>query len=159
MNRKMILGGAVAALMLSLSACAMSPVDAPQSDYFAQLAKADSTMPAPADLPSRPHATMLTVQNVDVFAFTAEQANQLMARDLIAEANTTIAKECSAGYNEVTGAYDILLMQAQQHEQIYNRLAERWADAENDLQRQRMSFGVETWANRALMAVAVGLAL
>jgi hypothetical protein len=156
--------GLLVAVMLSLctltSACALSPMQAPASDLFAQMQPlGDASMPMPQALPERPRAALLTLEDVQLMAFDPLGARQLVARDSIGEANTRLAEHCSAGFNELAVSYDTLLDQARDHERYYNRLGERWAQAETDLQRQRFEHGLETWANRALLVLAIGLAL
>lgn len=152
--------GIIAALCaLTLSACGLQPARAPRSEVFSQLAPVSVHMPAPAELPPRPQAQVLATDGGDYMAFDAEQAARLLARDEAAAANTDIAGQCTAGYNELAGAYGDLLERAQQHEAAYNQLAQRWADAENDAQRERVIHDAENWINRALLLLALGLAL
>jgi hypothetical protein len=108
------------------SACALSPARAPQSSFFAQMQPlALDDMPVPAAMPERPKAAALTTPAGQFVVFDAAGAQRLIARDQVGEANTQIALECTAGFNTLSGAYDQLLMQAQEHERIYNRLGER----------------------------------
>lgn len=160
-----LLNKGIALLCLSLvpllaSACALSPAQAPASDLFTQMTPiGDVDMPAPAALPDRPHAAALVVNGAELLAFDAAGAQRLIVRDQVGEANTQIAQECSAGFNTLSASYDHLLAQAKDHERVYNRLGERWAEAENDLQRQRVVHGAEAWLNHLLLLAAIGLAL
>lgn len=156
--------GLLAAIMIAasafLSACALSPVDPPSSELFSQMQPVgDVAMPAPQPLPDRPRAALLTLEDVQFMAFDTSGAQRLGVRDAIGEANTRLAEHCSAGFNELATSYDTLLGHAQAQELHFNRLGERWSEAEGDLQRQRFEHGAETWANRALLVLAIGLAL
>jgi len=141
------------------SGCVAAPVKAPSSDLFAQMKSPDVSMPAPAALPARPNATVVKSAAGEMLAFDAKGAKVLLARDEIGERNTELAAECSTGFNEVTGAYGVLLEQAQTHEQMYNLVSEKWAAAETQVRRQDVVHEAENWVNRALMLIAVGFAL
>lgn len=147
------------AIATSLMGCASAGVKPPTSALFSQMQKPDITMPAPVALPARPQAAAIRAAGTDYVGFDASAAKQLLIRDEIGEQNTDLATECSAGFNEVAGAYGVLLDQAQAQERMFNQVGQRWADAENDLQRQDVIHETENWINRALIVLAVGIAL
>lgn len=150
----------VALILPMLAAgCALSPTKPPQSTLFERMQAVNAAMPPPAALPPRPHAAVLQSGDEQFMAFDASGALQLAVRDEVAQSNTRAAAQCSAGFNGLSVAYDDLLEKARQHEQLYNQLGQRWADAENDLQRQRTMHGVDNWVNRALLLLALGIAL
>lgn len=146
-------------VLLFMSGCASQAVQAPRADLFGQMLKPDMVMPAPAPLPARPAAQHMVAQGGDLFVFDAAGARQLLARDQVAEYNTELAGVCAMGFNEIAGAYGVMLDQAQHQEQAYNLVGEKWAAAETQLQREGVIQEAESWVTRALLFIAVGLAL
>lgn len=149
----------LALVLFTLAGCGLAPVQPPDSRYFAQLQQAEVEMAQPAPLPSRPVAQLLESPAGDLVTFDARAAEQLLARDEIAEKNTEIAGACSVGFDELQGAYNALLSKAQDQEQFSNHLGRRWAEAETQLRRESIAHAWESWFNRLLLAAALGLAL
>jgi len=146
--------------IVALAGCA-SAVKPPESQFFSEHSPATAVaMPSPAPLPARPSAELAATPGGEAMLFEPSAALQLLLRDEIGEANTRIAAECSAGYAELSGAYDVLLEHAQALEQRYNLLGSHWAEAETELQRQDTAHAAENWFNRLLLLLAaLGLAL
>lgn len=154
-----LLAAGLTLLILILSGCSGAPVKAPSSELFAKMQKPEVSMPAPATLPQRPDATLLSHSGQEFMGFDARAAAKLLIRDEVAEQNTVIAGQCSAGFNEMSSAYAVLLDEARAHERTYNLVGQKWADAEAQLQRESLTHAVENWLNRALIFLAVSLAL
>jgi hypothetical protein len=148
-----------AVVLFALVGCGLSPVQVPESRYFAQLQPADVEMAEPAPLPPRPEARLLSTPGGEVMAFDGGTGSMLLARDEVAEANTQIAGACSVGFGELQGAYNVLLDKAQEQERYTNHVGRRWAEAETQLRRDQTAHAWENWFNRLLLAAALGLAL
>lgn len=148
-----------AALILAAclaSGCA-SVVEAPRIEVFAKAAALPPIdMPAPATLPARPVVKHLRDPAAgDLFAFDGPNAQKLVARDQVCEANTDVATHCAAGFKHLQLSYDALLREAQLLEGQHNYMAQRWAQAETELRQRERERAIESWLTRLLLAGAL----
>lgn len=132
-----------------LAACASTP--APHLDVMAKAETPAIEMKGPVQLPERARAVPLQVDGVDYFALDAQGAQRLVARDLVCEANTQIAAHCAAGFKDLSVSYGLLLQQAQLLEAQHNYMAERWAQAEDQIRQRDRERLIETWLTRILL--------
>lgn len=136
-------------MLALLVGCTTTPV--PRLDVMAKATAPAIEMKGPVALPERPRAAPLKLEGLDYFAFDAQGAQRLIARDLVCEANTQIAAHCAAGFTNLSTSYGLLLQQAQLLEQQHNYMAERWAQAEEQIRQRDRERLIETWLTRILL--------
>jgi hypothetical protein len=141
-----------------LVGCAAQPIEPPRIEVFSKADRKGLEMPAPATLPPRPSARLVNDPAGDLAAFDKDGALKLIARDKVCEANTEIARHCAAGFNDLERERQVLLQQALLLEQQHNYMAERWAQAEQELRQRERERAIETWLTRLLLAGAFAAA-
>jgi hypothetical protein len=134
---------ACAALCLLAGGCTTSPT-VPQSHVFST-ERALPRINAPLPVPAHPHADVGTVGATPAMCFTEAGARALAARDAILMGNTQIAGNAVAAYADLRDADLALRQQALLMEQQYNAATVELAQAQADLDRERMYGTIERW--------------
>jgi hypothetical protein len=154
------LGVLLALLVLAcvaLAGCSSAP-KAPQSHVFDRV-PAVKTLNMPLPLPPKPKAEVCTVRGVEKMCFDQGNAVLLEAREETLLGNMTIAVEAVNAHTDLRDSYITLHQQARIMEAQQNAAAQRLAEAEAALERERRDAAIERWLGRGLLILLAGAAL
>lgn len=144
----------MAVVCLLAAGCATTP-GAPQSQIFAHEPKVEQLM-MPLPLPPRPKAAVVDVGGVQMMCLDEAAARDLAGREETLLGNTDIAVEAVNAYGALRDAHHTQHQQARILEAQYNATAQRLAEAEAQLDRERREAMLERWLGRALLIIAIG---
>lgn len=150
---------AILCLSLPLIGCASFSVEPPISNRFSEtvepLPKLEFTSKDLVAIPDKPKPEKLEVEGTTYIAFTPEEFASVIDLGKAASFNTDIA-EYSLGLNEtlLTERENLILLGKYEEERA-NYYAEKWAMAEEDLQREIFKSRVETASYQVLLGLAL----
>jgi len=110
----------------------------------------------PLKIPETPKATVVTNDTGEkMVGFTPEGSVALREIVAVAETNTRVADQLLESNKALMKSHNSLVDLAKAEEERANFMATKWAEAENELSKERVGNFIEIWGYRALILIGI----
>lgn len=152
-------GISLVVLMLVLSGCARYNIEPPTTDYTGSFEPMEVPEFEVSEIPESPSAKSVNIDGETYGAFDKQGMDTLLIMRDRARKNTDMLKEMIEANESIIDERNNLLELAIEVERRSNRLAEEWANTEEDRRRSEDVRSLERGFYQMLMVVGIGVLL
>lgn len=152
-------GIALAVLVLALSGCARYNIEPPTTDYTSTFEPMEMPEFTVAEIPESPPAKSVNIDGETHGAFDKEGMDALLLMRERARNNTEMLKEMMSATQAIVDERNNLLELAIEIEKRSNRLAEEWADTEEQRRKSEDIRTLERGFYQMLTIIGIGILL